>query len=254
MVVWQRHYYLACWQLFRFLMSSFACRSCPCFWCFLQSFFSTRFFFLILMVRSIKVNIDVFIYLIWYPFLIRTSSSLLSTFLYVFLCCWSKSYHLPLFHLSKVNHASDQFCFICDYHLSISSQPCYSHLLYNAYHPTSSEIVISRAAPFLPASLQHPRRNILWSLQSIMLPTSSPSSLLIIPLPSHFIPDSPHFIWHFTPLTRPYVILSSLICYFHILSSKQYNMLFILRVSFQSKQWLRNFDTNVGTISWRRNR
>jgi hypothetical protein len=44
----------------------------------------------------------------------------------------------PHLLISSFHNVSDQLSFIFSYYMSISSQPCFPHLLYNVYHLTSS--------------------------------------------------------------------------------------------------------------------
>jgi hypothetical protein len=48
----------------------------------------------------------------------------------------------PHLLISSFHNISDQLSFISSYYMSISSQPCFPHLLCNVYHPTSSDLFI----------------------------------------------------------------------------------------------------------------
>ena len=48
----------------------------------------------------------------------------------------------PHLLISSFHNVSDQLSFISSYYMSIPSQPCFSHLLCNVYHPTSSYLFI----------------------------------------------------------------------------------------------------------------
>jgi hypothetical protein len=47
----------------------------------------------------------------------------------------------PHLLISSFHNVSDQLSFISSYYMSIPSQPCFPHLLCNAYHPTSYSII-----------------------------------------------------------------------------------------------------------------
>ncbi len=51
----------------------------------------------------------------------------------------------PHLLISSFHNVSDQFSFISSYYVSISSQPCFPHLLCNVYHLTSSDLFIPQS-------------------------------------------------------------------------------------------------------------